>query len=90
MNTYEYFTVTETISETKGKLGTGTDSEADGLELEELSALVQEEVRLPAALLSLGTPTPCLLLGTNWGLTCTLKCSIHCQTPVQDKEGGRN
>ena len=44
MNTYEYFTVTETIGESKGKLATGIDSEADDLELGELSALAQEEV----------------------------------------------
>lgn len=55
MNTYEYFTVTETIGESKGKLATGIDSEADGLEPRELSAPVQE-VWLPAAFNSLGTP----------------------------------
>lgn len=56
MNRYEYFTVTEAISESKGKLATGVDSEADGMELEELSAGVQEELWLPAAFLSPGTP----------------------------------
>lgn len=42
MNTYEYFTVTETIGENKGKLATGIDSEADGPELREPRAPLQE------------------------------------------------
>lgn len=71
INPYEYFTVTESIGESKGKLATGIDSEADGLELVDLSALLEEEVGLLAAFLSLGPPaaslhpSPGKLVGTE-------------------------
>lgn len=42
------------IGESKGKTATGADSEAEDLDLGELSAQVQEEVWLPVAFLTLG------------------------------------
>lgn len=76
MNTYEYFTVIETIGEDKGKLVTGIDYKADGLELREPWRVMPSSLFLP-------WDTNCI----SWAL---VKCCIYYQPPIQHKEGRRN
>lgn len=80
MNTYEYFTVIETTGEDKGKLVTGIDYKADGLEL-------REPWRVMLSCLSLPWDTNCISTPISWEL---VKCCIHYQPPVWHKGGRRN